>query len=170
MKRALLPLTLITLLSGCASMSPEECKTADWYNVGYQNGLNGNPPSIINSYTEDCNEAGVTPNRAQWKEGFDKGTIIYCSPDNGYTVGCEGREYYGVCSNKQFLENYQLGRQEYQRQQRIQQIDTEISVIDNQLDNNPDKENAKRLKEKRKRLADERSQLLTPTINFNLNF
>ena len=170
MKRALLPLTLITLLSGCASMSPEECKTADWYNVGYQNGLNGNAPSIINSYTEDCNEAGVTPNRAQWKEGFDKGTIIYCSPDNGYTLGSEGREYYGVCSNKQFLENYQLGRQEYQRQQRIQQIDTEISVIDNQLDNNPDKENAKRLKEKRKRLADERSQLLTPTINFNLNF
>lgn len=170
MKRALLPLTLITLLSGCASMSPEECKTADWYNVGYQNGLNGKSPSIINSYTEDCNEAGVIPSRTRWREGFDKGTIIYCSPHNGYTVGSEGREYYGVCSNKQFLENYQLGRQEYQRQQRIQQIDTEISVIDNQLDNNPDKENAKRLKEKRKRLADERSQLLTPTINFNLNF
>ncbi|MDF5637928.1 DNA repair protein, partial [Vibrio parahaemolyticus] len=33
MKRALIPLALLTLLSGCASMSPDECKTANWYNV-----------------------------------------------------------------------------------------------------------------------------------------
>ncbi|WJT10007.1 DUF2799 domain-containing protein [Vibrio harveyi] len=170
MKRALIPLAVLTLLSGCASMSPDECKTADWYRVGYKDGQEGNNPSIINSYAEDCGEAGVTPDREQWKEGFDKGTILYCSPDNGYTVGIEGKEYYGVCSNKQFIENYQLGYQEYQRQQRIQEIDNEISIIDNQLDNNPDKDNAKRLKEKRKRLADERSNLLSPTINFNLNF
>lgn len=170
MKRAPIPFALITLLSGCASMSPEECKTADWYKVGYQNGLNGNAPSIINSYTKDCNEAGVTPNRTQWKKGFDNGTIIYCSPDNGYTVGREGREYYGVCSNKRFLENYQLGRQEYQRKQRIQQLDTEISLIDNQLANNPDEKKAKSLKEKRKKLVGERSQLLTPAINFNVSF
>ncbi|OOF08321.1 DNA repair protein [Salinivibrio sp. PR5] len=170
MKRALLTFTLTTLLSGCTSMSPEECKTADWYNVGYQNGLNGNAPGIIHSYTEDCKKSGVTPNLAQWIEGFDDGTIIYCSPDNGYTVGREGRDYYGVCSSKQFLENYQLGRQEYQRQQRIQKIDTEISFIDNQLANNSDKKNAKQLKEKRKRLENERSQLLTPAINFNFSF
>lgn len=170
MKRALIPLALLTLLSGCASMSPDECKTANWYKVGYQDGRDGNDPNVINSYTEDCGEAGVTPDRAKWKEGFDKGTIQYCSPDNGYTVGIEGKEYYGVCSSKEFIENYQLGHQEYQRQQRIQEIDTEISVIDNQLDNNPDKDNAKRLKEKRKRLADERSDLLSPTINLNLNF
>ncbi len=68
------------------------------------------------------------------------------------------------------LKTISYSHQEYQRQQRIQEIDNEISIIDNQLDNNPDKDNAKRLKEKRKRLAEERSNLLSPTINFNLNF
>ncbi|MEF1338715.1 DUF2799 domain-containing protein, partial [Vibrio rotiferianus] len=77
MKRALIPLALLTLLSGCTSMSPDECKTANWYKVGYQDGREGDNPSIINSYTEDCSEAGVTPDRKEWQEGFDKGTILY---------------------------------------------------------------------------------------------
>ncbi|EDP59656.1 hypothetical protein AND4_10879 [Vibrio sp. AND4] len=155
---------LITMCSGCASMFHEECKIADWYKIGYENGLNGSAPSIIDGYTQDCNEAEEALNRALWNEGFDKGIGLYCSPENGYTVGSKGKEYYGVCCNKLFLDNYRLGSQIYQRQQRIQQINTKILIIDNQLAN-PDKENTHRLKEKRKRLAGELSLLLTPTNN-----
>ncbi|MGF1784652.1 DUF2799 domain-containing protein [Photobacterium swingsii] len=170
MKRALLPITVLTLLSGCASMSPDECKTADWYQVGYQDGVNGNNPSIINDYSKDCAEAGVSADHARWKEGFDKGTILYCSPDNGYQVGIAGKEYYGVCQSEQFVKNYQLGHQQYQVQQRINEIDTQINVIDNQLNNKPDKDTAQRLRKDRKALTEERSDLLTPNINFNLHF
>lgn len=170
MKQALLPLSILTLLSGCASMSPDECKTADWYQVGYQDGQQGKNPNIINDYSKDCAEAGVTADHARWKEGFTKGTILYCSPDNGYQVGLAGKEYYGVCDSKQFVDNYQLGHQQYQVQQRLQEIDNQISVIDGQLSNKPDKDTADRLREQRRALAEERADLLRPDINFNLHF
>lgn len=170
MKRTIIPLTLLTALAGCTSMSPEECKTANWYQVGYQDGLNGHNPNLINNYAEDCGEVGISADNAAWQQGFNNGALIYCSPDNGYSVGVEGREYYGVCSSNLFLENYQLGRQEYERKQRIEELDKQISDIDFQLNNKPAKDTKKYLEEKRKRLVRERSDLLTPTYNFNLNF
>ncbi|WP_159652362.1 DUF2799 domain-containing protein [Vibrio atypicus] len=170
MKKAVFLLMVFTILSGCASMSPEECKTANWYQVGYLDGHYGNNPNIIGSYAEDCAEVGISPDREKWQQGFDNGTLIYCSPDNGYTVGAEGREYHGVCSSNLFLQNYQLGRQEYERKQRIEELDRQIADIDIQLANKPDKEKKQYLEENRKRLVRERSDLLTPTVNFNLNF
>lgn len=115
-------------------------------------------------------KASVTPNHVEWQDGFDKGTILYCSPDNGYTVGVEGKTYYGVCSNDLFLKNYQLGHQEYQRQQRINALDAEISRLDHQLDANLDKDNAKRIRERRKQLARERASLISPGANYYFNF
>ncbi|MDF2152806.1 DUF2799 domain-containing protein [Vibrio sp. CAU 1672] len=170
MKRIAPLFVILALLSGCSSMSPEQCQTADWYRVGYQDGRNGNNPDILYDYIKDCREAGVTPDHHKWQDGFDKGTILYCSPDNGYNVGAEGRTYYGVCSNELFLKNYQLGQQEYQRQQRINALDGEISRIDRQLEAELDKQTAKRLREKRKYLARERSSLISPATQFYFNY
>ncbi|MBM5099559.1 DUF2799 domain-containing protein [Vibrio parahaemolyticus] len=170
MKRIALLFAMFALLSGCSSMSPEQCQTADWYRVGYQDGRSGNNPNILYEYIKDCREAGVTPNHVEWQDGFDKGTILYCSPDNGYTVGVEGKTYYGVCSNDLFLKNYQLGHQEYQRQQHINALDAEISRLDHQLDANLDKDNAKRIRERRKQLARERASLISPGANYYFNF
>ncbi len=50
---------LAITLSGCSSMSIEECNNADWYQVGYSDGLNGNSPKMIDSYISDCSEAAV---------------------------------------------------------------------------------------------------------------
>ncbi len=61
---------LAITLSGCSSMSIEECNNADWYQVGYSDGLSGHSPKMIDSYISDCNEAAVFPDREQWLKGL----------------------------------------------------------------------------------------------------
>ena len=58
----------------------------------------------------------------------------------------------------------------YQRQQRINALDAEISRLDHQLDANLDKDNAKRIRERRKQLARERASLISPGANYYFNF
>lgn len=88
MKRIALLFAMFALLSGCSSMSPEQCQTADWYRVGYQDGRSGNNPNILYEYIKDCREAGVTPNHVEWQDGFDKGTILYWFARQWLHGGC----------------------------------------------------------------------------------
>ncbi|GAM75993.1 ATPase [Vibrio ishigakensis] len=169
-KHGLLLGLVVTTMAGCASMSPEECKAANWHQVGYQDGQQGENPQIINDYTQDCAEAKVVVDRIEWTKGFHEGTKVYCDPSNGYQVGVEGREYYGVCENPKFLKNYQMGKQEYQRQQRLNNLNAQIASLDDQISHEKDAKKAKQLREQRKDLAHERSQLLNPDVNMNINF
>ena len=38
---------LALVLQGCASMSKNECMTADWYAIGYESGIRGQRESQI---------------------------------------------------------------------------------------------------------------------------
>ncbi|GAM55520.1 ATPase [Vibrio ishigakensis] len=69
-KHGLLLGLVVTTMAGCASMSPEECKAANWHQVGYQDGQQGENPQIVNDYTEDCAEAKVVVDRIEWTKGF----------------------------------------------------------------------------------------------------
>ena len=42
------------LLSACAAISPEKCKTADWFNLGYSDGQSGYKRNRINEYRQTC--------------------------------------------------------------------------------------------------------------------
>jgi hypothetical protein len=165
---------LAITLSGCSSMSIEECNNADWYQVGYSDGLNGNSPKMIDSYISDCSEAAVFPDREQWSKGFKVGTGLYCSPDNGYKVGYEGQQYYYVCPGESFLKNYELGKQARQRDQRLKQIETELRTIEDKLRTTPSEnhDERKRLEDEKRDLVSERSHLLGLTVqhNFNISF
>ncbi|KGK14402.1 DUF2799 domain-containing protein [Vibrio navarrensis] len=174
MNRILTCAAFTMFLSACTTMSPDECRVANWQQIGYRDGQNGNDPSIIQRYSQDCAEAGVVADSDLWRKGFQQGTVLYCSPDNGYRVGKQGREYYGVCESEQFLNNYQLGRQEYLVQQRIAEIDRQIADIDRQMnslkDSDKDKQKRNVLQSKRRDLVRERSSLLSPSYNINFSF
>ncbi|WP_064605068.1 DUF2799 domain-containing protein [Photobacterium sp. J15] len=173
-KRALC-MVVLAQLAGCSSMSVEECKVADWYAVGLQDGRNGAPSSRVNDYAEDCLEANVTVDQAAWFNGYDLGLTHYCMPDNGYRVGRSGGVYNGVCDSPFFLEQYNKGRAEYRVEQRIRDIDRELDSIAvqlKQLDKNArnNSDEAKRLRRSEKMLRAERRSLITPTIQYNFTF
>ena len=73
---ALLLLLLASLLlAGCKSMSPTECKVADWGRVGHADGTRGESDRRIADYTEDCGKVGVIPNAQLYRYGWDQGIV-----------------------------------------------------------------------------------------------
>ncbi|MBM7073613.1 DUF2799 domain-containing protein [Shewanella sp. 202IG2-18] len=161
MKR-LLSLSIICLiLSGCQTISPEECKSADWYNRGINDGSDGLKRSILQSYTQECAEAGISVNSEEWRRGYKFGLQSYCTAENGYFVGSKGLSYNGVCHNREFLENYKLGNKEYQLEQKRQSIRNEINQLQDKLHNETDKSKRKELRKKIERLEDRLDSLYT---------
>ncbi len=153
-------------------MSIEECQTTHWKDLGYQQGQVGENPDIINDYAKDCSEGGIAVDKEAWSQGYERGLIQYCSPRNGYQEGRNGRSYYGVCDNEQFNKNYELGRQAYQKENRLKDIQSEIEDIDFKLRRKEglDPDERKRLNHERQSLTSERARLLSTSYHFNVTF
>ena len=84
------------LLTGCASMSPSECATADWYQRGLQDGEQGAADRSA-SYYEACSEAGVRVDVNTYRRGRAQGLQAYCRLGNAVTEGLAGKTYGDVC-------------------------------------------------------------------------
>ena len=74
-------------LAGCASMSPEECRVADWAEQGYKDGRSGLTPTRITEHRKACAEVGVVPDAQRYRQGWDRGVQEYCTPTNGLAQG-----------------------------------------------------------------------------------
>ena len=85
--RAVLLLPLTLLLASCATMSPDECRFANWHDVGLGDGLAGRPLSVYNSRIEDCTEAAVRVDGNAYLRGRDEGLQSYCRLENAVVVG-----------------------------------------------------------------------------------
>lgn len=95
------------LVSGCATTSrlkPEQCLSADWQAIGYQDGLLGRATDYITRHAERCSKIGVAPNRASWEQGYSQGLKRYCTPLRAYQLGREGIALNNVCPPDQMLD------------------------------------------------------------------
>ncbi len=129
--RMLLVATLALGVQGCASMSKNECVTADWYAIGYETGIRGEREAKITDYRKACADHGVTPDLARFMAGRDAGLERFCEPRNGYRLGRAGTGYAGVCPPRaegEFLAAYNAGRELYDVQQNINRLDRRISA------------------------------------------
>lgn len=87
---------LSLLFSGCAAMSVDECKTANWTAVGEKDGSNGRERRL-NQYYKACSEANIIPNQSQYDQGYRKGLDYYCQPDMIFHEALKGKGLYQVC-------------------------------------------------------------------------
>ena len=120
------------LLGACATMSPEECRTANWYEVGRQDGLDGKSLSTFDSRREACAEVKVVPDSPAYYKGRTLGLKSYCQLDNAITVGLQGGRYDRVCPppiDAEFLRRYEIAHTVYHWR-------TEVTSIDNSIDYN----------------------------------
>lgn len=117
MKRFLTAMAVLLAGVGCASMSKEECVTADWRAIGYEDGAAGRSVSAVSARRQACaNKADITVDMAAYTAGRNEGLGLYCRPSNGYAVGSRGGSYYGVCTGDEeheFLAAYETGRELY---------------------------------------------------------
>ncbi|MBO6225335.1 MAG: DUF2799 domain-containing protein, partial [Psychrobacter sp.] len=73
---SLMGATLLAI-SGCAttqSLTPQQCQTSNWQEVGYVDGLHGRSGAYFGHYANSCaSVGGATPNRIQWEQGRQQG-------------------------------------------------------------------------------------------------
>lgn len=169
-------LVLMTLLvSGCASMTEQECLTANWLDQGFRDGRSGQPLTRLASHTEACAKVGVIPNAALYREGRDQGIKHYCTSENGFLQGRQGHSYRQACPaalEHQFLVSYEQGQQLYQAEQLIESLNEDTRQLEQLLRDEEDRDKRRDLRKnirdldwERQRARDEQYYLerrLTP--------
>lgn len=113
MSKSYLGIIGFVLLAGCATgMSEEECATANWGTIGYEDGRDGRGMDKYAERTEQCGKFEVLPDQDQYLQGRDRGLVVYCTPQSGLAAGKNGQRYQGVCPAEKepaFLEAHSLG-------------------------------------------------------------
>ena len=87
---------LPVLLAGCEALTPAECATANWRQLGVQDGASGRTDRAAD-YHESCTKAGIGVDVATYRAGRTEGLQNYCQPGNAINEGLAGRSYDGVC-------------------------------------------------------------------------
>lgn len=133
---------LLAALAGCASMSKEECLTAEWTEVGMRDGQNGEPRATFVDHVKACQEAGVVADQRRYMAGWERGIQYFCTPENGFEAGRRGRSYSsGTCPaalEPGFRYRYERGYEIYRAQQEINRLDTRIRDKQRKLDESKD--------------------------------
>ena len=127
----LLTLVYLISLTGCASMSEGQCNTADWYQVGFNDG-NAATGSRIDAHYDSCSEYGIRVDQQQYRQGYSQGLRNYCTPRNGWARGSTGRTYSNFCAadlEGSFLSAYGAGKDYFRMQQDIHVLtDKKVSL------------------------------------------
>lgn len=127
-----LAISPVVLLMSCASLNEEACRSGDWATIGYNDGVRGRAEGYINEHRETCGEYGITPNTSVWLRGRIEGLKQYCTQDNAYSVGRNGRDLNNVCPAYQVsdlrLANF-FGLRYYEIDQEIDALTEEVSEI-----------------------------------------
>ncbi len=135
-KYLILSLLSIIVFTSCATMKKEECLTADWYNIGFEDGTRGYKVSRIANHRKACSKYEIAPNLDLYLRGRDQGLIEYCTAHNGYNLGLKGRSYNDACQGNfgnGFKEAYNIGRDIYLFERDVKAEERELSNLNNDL-------------------------------------
>lgn len=150
------------LLAGCETMTPSECKMANWSDVGLRDGLHGETLSILDDRVKDCAKAGATVDAARYLAGREQGLQDYCRVERAAPLGVSGQGYTGVCPphlDAEFRRRHQVGYDVYQLRNKVRELDGRSDRLQHRLrDADRDEENALKAADKdddRKRIRKE---------------
>lgn len=120
MRMVRIPISILSILAigltGCATLSTDECATGDWHKIGIQDGSDGRTVDRFVKHSKACKLDNSDASRALYASGREKGLTKYCTTVRGYREGALGQIYYGVCpsgSSAQFMRGYELGQRIY---------------------------------------------------------
>ena len=153
---------LFLLLSGCATMSADECLVADWYRLGEQDAREGREPSFLGQRDRACREAGLGADVDAWHHGYQDGLRWFCTVEQGFRYGHSGHMYRRTCppeKERLFLDGYDLGHGLYSLNQRITRNTRQLDRIERSIQREReqprvDRERLERLEQDRKNLLD----------------
>ena len=112
-------------VTGCASMSEAECRTADWRTLGFEDGAAGQPVATFSERRQACADHGVQPNILAYRAGRNEGLALYCTEGRGFQVGRAGGRYAGVCpagQEAEFRAGFEAGRVLYRARRAVDEV------------------------------------------------
>ena len=124
-------------VSGCASMSSEECALSDWSAVGFEDGARGYTTERFSAHRKACAKHGITADFRAYQEGRDEGLVQFCQPSRGYNLGVSGGTYHGVCDvamEEEFLDAFRVGHQLYSLRANVNSASSQIAAKKRELE------------------------------------
>ncbi len=115
---------LSLFLISCATLNKDECRTANWKLIGFEDGSNGYNSSRIGQHRKACAEYGISPNLDLYNQGHAEGLHKYCIPANAYNLGKRGSSYQGNCAGYNeagFISAYNQGIKLYRANKSLNQ-------------------------------------------------
>lgn len=125
-------------VASCATLSEEQCLDANWYEIGQRDGSLGRPSDFVEQHREACADVGVVPDVARWTQGRAVGLRSYCTPENAYWLGRQGRLVAPVCStnldeldaaNRQGRRFFEIRLDINELERRLYDINSEIARL-----------------------------------------
>lgn len=123
-------------LQSCATLSEDECRSADWREIGYRDGTAGYPRARIEDHEKACRKVGIGADRERYFRARESGLRVYCEPENAVRLGRNGNGYSGVCPPDMalnFERFYQAGRSVYDASRAVDNLDSERRRLEERL-------------------------------------
>lgn len=124
-------------LSGCASMSEDECVMSDWRTIGYEDGSMGYSADRIGSHRKACAKHGVAPDFEAYQTGRRDGLRQFCQPSRGFSLGSGGGRYNGVCPSDLepgFVDAFNTGHKLYNLRSQVNSANSQIRSREAELE------------------------------------
>jgi hypothetical protein len=126
----------LAALAGCETMSAEECSTADWAQLGY-NDANSNGTDGFANRAESCAEKGISADNDAYRRGFEDGIRNFCQPERGFEFARRGSSFNGYCPadlDSDFRYAYADGRRVYELEQDLDEARRNVDNAERRRD------------------------------------
>ena len=127
---------IVAVLTGCATLSKNECLEADWFEIGRRDGMLGKQRSVFQNHYEACLKHQIRADRQAYHNGRTNGLKFFCTEENGFNLGRRGRSYRHVCPpglESEFLAGFSKGKILYKHESKVVASEKRLKKIEHQI-------------------------------------
>jgi len=150
------------LLSGCATLSEDQCRQVDWKDLGRRDGAQGQSPERVQDHAKACSKVGIAPDVAMWRAGWREGVVGYCTPRSAWSEGSRNQSYRGACRDldeEGFRRWHRAGLDVYRTRTERERSRSEIERLEAQLKKAEKEDERKTLRDRIRALDVEQARL-----------
>ncbi|MEJ0060341.1 MAG: DUF2799 domain-containing protein [Terricaulis sp.] len=119
-------------ISGCETMSAEECAVADWRTLGFNDAAQSGADRLTDR-SESCAEKGLLADANAYRSGFNDGMYEFCQPPRGFQFARRGGSFNGYCPaelDQPFRRAFSDGARVYSAEQALASARSEVSRLE----------------------------------------
>ena len=123
-------------LASCTVMSPQECKLANWREIGLTDGMAGKTMQVFEARRAECAKADVNADTNDYLVGREHGLRSYCQISNALQIGLRGESYQGVCPaaiETEFRRRHDIGYDVYRLRGEIAKLESRYVSLEDGL-------------------------------------